>query len=126
MTAPETLLRTLSSHRARQAQERLILGTAYKDQNLVFAQADGSPVTPRGFGSAVRRLIRRIGTHNATLHNLRHTHGSLLAKNGVPIEVVSKRLGHSDIRITTERYLHIYREQDVAAAEAFERLMAES
>lgn len=59
----------------------------------------------------------------ATLHNLRDTHASLLAKAGVPIEVLSKRLGHANIAVTMERYLQVYREQDVNAARAFERLI---
>ena len=50
-------------------------------------------------------------------------HGSLLAKQGVALEVISKRLGHSSIAITAERYLVVYNERDVAAATAFERLV---
>jgi hypothetical protein len=46
------------------------------------------------------------------------THASLVSKKGVPIEVVSKRLGHADIRVTSERYLHVYRDRDAAAASA--------
>ena len=60
---------------------------------------------------AVRAKVTPI-----TAHSLRDTHASLLAKKGVPLEVVSKRLGHADIRITAERYLHVYRESDAAAA----------
>jgi integrase len=56
-------------------------------------------------------------------HNLRDTQASLLAKAGVPIEVVSKRLGHANIGITMERYLQVYRDQDVDAAEKFEKLV---
>jgi integrase len=51
------------------------------------------------------------------------THASLLAKAGVAIQVVSKRLGHANIRITMERYLQIYRDEDVAASEAFDKLV---
>lgn len=123
ISAPDTLLDILSRHHATQARERLFLGSGYKDQGLVFATADGSLITPRHFGSAVRRLIRRIGMDGVTLHNLRDTHASLLAKAGVPIEVLSKRLGHANIAVTMERYLQVYREQDVAAAQAFERLV---
>jgi len=43
------------------------------------------------------------------------THALLLAKAGVPIEVVSKRLGHSTITITVDRYLVVYRDRDKAA-----------
>ena len=41
-----------------------------------------------------------------------------------PIEVISKRLGHSTIGVTVDRYVTVYRDRDAAAAEAFERVMA--
>lgn len=61
-------------------------------------------------------LAARAKVTPITADCLRDTHASLLAKKGVPLEVVSKRLGHADICITTERYLHVYRESDAAAA----------
>ncbi|MFZ0683335.1 MAG: tyrosine-type recombinase/integrase, partial [Candidatus Cybelea sp.] len=57
-----------------------------------------------------------------TLHCLRDTHASLLANKGVALEVVSKRLGHQDIRTTAERYLHVFRERDAAAASVLDTL----
>jgi hypothetical protein len=39
------------------------------------------------------------------------------------IEVVSKRLGHSTIGIRVDRYVTVYCERDVAAAQAFEQLV---
>ena len=42
--------------------------------------------------------------------------------NGVPLEVVSKRLGHSNIGVTAERYLHVHSDRDAAAASVFETL----
>ncbi len=87
-----------------QAEEQLFLGEAYKKIDLVFARPDGvTSITP---------------------HDLRDTHASLLAKAGVPIEVISSRLGHSCISITVDRYLTVYQERDAAAAAAFERLVA--
>lgn len=56
------------------------------------------------------------------LHDLRDTHASLLGKHGVPLEVVSKRLGHATSGITAERYLHVYTERDAVAAAVFEQL----
>jgi integrase len=44
-------------------------------------------------------------------------------KAGVPIEVVSKRLGHSSIGITMDNYMHVYQSQERQAAEAFEKLI---
>jgi integrase len=90
---------------------------------LAFARPDGSPIPPWNFGSAFRDLVVRAGVTRIRLHDLRDTHASLLAKAGVPIEVVSKRLGHSTIAITVDRYLVVYRERDEAAALAFEALV---
>jgi integrase len=70
---PEALAALLKSHRAAQAEERLFLGPAYKDQDLVFAHADGSAIDPWNFGSAVRDLILRAGVTPITLHGLRDT-----------------------------------------------------
>jgi integrase len=54
---------------------------------------------------------------------LRDTHASLCAKAGVPLEVVSRWLGHARIGITAERYLHVYSDRDADAADAFGRLV---
>lgn len=47
-----------------------------------------------------------------TLHALRHTHASLLLKEGFPIQYISKRLGHSDIQVTLRTYSHLLNEQE--------------
>jgi integrase len=67
---------------------------------------------------------KRAGVSAITLHGLHDTHASLLAKANVPLEVVSKRLGHSNIGITAERYLDVYTDRDDAAALAFEKLVS--
>lgn len=120
----DLLVKTLKQHKAAQDEEKRLLGPAYQDNDLVFALADGSAIPPRQFGSAVRRLLHRIGERNATLHNLRDTHASLSLKEGVPIEVVSKRLGHANTAITMQRYVHVFREQDMKAARAFDKLIS--
>jgi integrase len=90
---------------------------------LVFARADGSAVDPWNFGRAVADRVKRAKVTPITLHGLRDTHASLCAKAGVPLEVVSKRLEHSSIGITAERYLDAYTNRDEAAAAAFGRLV---
>lgn len=121
---PPALLEALRKHKSEQDAQKRLLRSSYKDHDLVFALADGSPIPPRQFGSAVRRLLRRTGEKGATLHNLRDTHASQFLKEGVPIEVVSKRLGHANPTITMQRYVHVFREQDVKAARAFDKLIS--
>jgi integrase len=120
---PSQLVAILRTHRERQASERLAFGEGYQDQGLVMARPDGTPVPPWNFGAAFKDLVARAGVTPISLHDLRDTHASLLAKAGVPIEVVSQRLGHSGIGVTVERYLTVYTSRDAAAAEAFQRLV---
>jgi integrase len=42
-----------------------------------------------------------------TFHILRHTHGSHLAMQGVPMGVIAKQLGHADTRMTEKHYAHL-------------------
>jgi integrase len=119
---PAPLVTILDQHRSVQQQEQNALGNGYKDGDLVFARPDGSIVNPRNFGNRVIELAVRAKVRPITAHCLRDTHASLLAKKGVPIEVVSKRLGHADIRVTTERYLHVYNDRDAAAASVLDTL----
>ncbi len=81
---PKELVAVLEEHRGNQDEQKRFLGSAYKDNDLVFAMADGSPVKPWNFGSAVANLIRGTGVTGVTLHGLRDTHGSLLAESGTP------------------------------------------
>ena len=62
------------------------------------------------------RVRREAGIEDVRLHDLRHTHASHAVMNGVPIPVVSRMLGHSNVRMTL-RYAHLGDSEIVAAAE---------
>src|SRR5271154_5506835 len=53
---------------------------------------------------AFKRLVTQSGLPRIRLHDLRHTHATLLLKAGVPIKVVSERLGHSTPGFTMATY----------------------
>jgi hypothetical protein len=50
-------------------------------------------------------------------HDLRHTHATLLLRQGIHPKVVSERLGHSTINITLDTYSHIMPDMQDEAAE---------
>jgi Phage integrase family len=62
--------------------------------------------------------------HAARLHDLRHTHGTLLIREGVPVKVVSERLGHANIAFSIETYQHVLPSMQADAARAFHELIA--
>jgi integrase len=55
-----------------------------------------------------------------TYHALRHTHASQLIDAGLPITVISKRLGHSSPAITLSIYAHCFQDDDRAASAAID------
>ena len=61
----------------------------------VFSRPDGAPTHPQLLSDAFKKLVGRSGLPPIRFHDLRHTHATLLLKAGVPVKVVSERLGHS-------------------------------
>jgi integrase len=115
---PESALVALATHRKRQDEFRRQFGLAYRtDLDLIFANPDGTPLRPNSISSVVSLLFRRLGLpKGASLHSLRHSHGSHLVADGVPLPVVAERLGHASVRTTADVYTHALRGQDDDAA----------
>src|SRR5713226_4589324 len=57
--------------------------------------------------SPFRKLARSLGLPTTRFHDLRHTHASLLLKEGIHAKVVSERLGHADVGITLNTITHL-------------------
>lgn len=98
----------LRSHRERQELERLAWGPGYDSRSdLVFRRENGSAVHPHSFSQAFENLVRSSGLPRIRLHDLRHTHASIALKAGVPVKVISERLGHEDPAFTLKQYAHV-------------------
>jgi integrase len=96
----------LREHRDRQRLEAAETWR-WEDSGYVFTKKDGSPLDP----NTLKRTFRWIADHSdlprIRLHDLRHTHASIAVKAGVPIGVVSERLGHASPEFTLHRYSHV-------------------
>jgi integrase len=119
----DDVVRALQAWRRKQAEERLLLGAGYEDRDLVFARADGTPTHPELLSSTFERIVARSGLPSIRLHDVRHTHATLLLKAGVPIKVVSERLGHATASFTLDVYGWVLPGMQAEAAAAFSRLM---
>lgn len=97
----------LRGHRRRQEAERAEWGDDYKGQELVVAKENGEPIHPHTFSQAFERLIEKAGLRTIRLHDLRHTHATLALKAGVPVKVISERLGHESPAFTLKQYAHV-------------------
>ncbi|EJR04742.1 hypothetical protein II1_04996 [Bacillus cereus MC118] len=60
-----------------------------------------------GFHDKFKAYLKKSELNNIIFHDLRHTHETLLLKQGVHPKIVSERLGHKDVFITLNRYSHV-------------------
>jgi integrase len=90
---------------------------------LVFCREDGSFLRPDEFTKRFQRLLKKAGLPKVRLHDLRHTHASLLLARGVHPKVVQERLGHSSITMTLDLYSHLTPGLQEAAAATLNGLL---
>lgn len=86
---------------------------------------DGSPIDPSRDNHAWHAILARAGVPDARLHDARHTTASLLGRAGVPIETITKILGHSTYAMSRD-YMNVDRGQLVDALTRISTLMVES
>lgn len=96
----------LRAHRVAQAEDRLLLGEGYEDDDLVFCHPNGTPIHPGTFTDYFHRISKRAGIPRRTFHAVRHTFATLALETDVHIKVVSEILGHSSVAITLDTYSH--------------------
>jgi integrase len=119
----DRVVRALLAHRLIQDAERTAWGLAYRDDNRVFAREDGSDLAPSTVTKLFVRLARETGLRPVRLHDLRHGAASLMLASGADLAVVSKRMGHSSIRVTADIYSHLLDGVGRRVADAAEALV---
>ncbi len=68
---------------------------------------------------AFRKVVAASDLPRIRLHDLRHTHATLMLQAGVPVKVVADRLGHADISMTLNTYAHVLPAMDEQAVATF-------
>ena len=79
----------------------------YEDHGYFFTSIDGDRIGYAAYNKQLKIAAKKAGLKPLTPHVLRHTMTSLFAEAGVPLEVISRRLGHDSSELTKEIYLHI-------------------
>jgi integrase len=122
---PRSLVRALKAHKQRQNEARLLTGPRWQDHNLVFCTRWGKPFDGPNVTRYTQRVLKDAGLSRLTFHELRHSCGSLLAAQGVPDHEIARLLGHSDVRLTLNKYVHAYDEGRRRVAEAMDGLLGD-
>jgi len=121
--SPSSIL-TLAEHRERQEGIRAMIGIPLGQDDFVFSTPEGKALRPNTVSRAWTMLAARAGVRVIRLHDARHTHASLMLKQGVHPKIVQERLGHGSIQVTLDTYSHVAPGLQRAAAESFDKLVS--
>jgi integrase len=106
---------TLKAAKSLQAADKLSLGATYQSSGHVVVDEAGRPLSPHALTSRWARMLAAAGVPPVRLHDVRHTCGTLMHLEGVPIAVIAAWLGHASSAFTMATYVH---SQEPALVEA--------
>jgi len=120
---PPSAILLLKEHKEKQMLERAMLGVPLKVDDLVFSTPEGKPLRPNTVTRAWTTLAARAGLKVIRLHDARHSHASLMLKQGIHPKIVQERLGHASIQMTLDTYSHVAPGLQEAAAKRFDEVL---
>lgn len=120
---PDDVVPVLKAARKRQLEERLRFGDGYNPDDYVGCDETGQPYHPNLLTFRWGRMLQDLKIDRVRLHDARHTCGTLMHLNHVPIAVISAWLGHASAAFTQAVYTHSQDEALKAAAVSFQRVV---
>ncbi len=112
---PSNLCLILERHKQHQKE-------ATTDFNDDFRVCGGiSCLSDTSIDNKNRLFAKEAGLPHIRIHDFRHSHASFLANNGINIQEVARRLGHSKIEITWNTYSHLYPREEERAVKLLEQ-----
>jgi integrase len=108
----------LRAHEAARREQRVLIGSGWRDEGLVFSSHDGSVLHPDRVTTAFTRLVKATRSPRITFHGLRHSHAAHMIEAGQHTKHIADRLGHASASFTLDRYGHSAAEGLARAARA--------
>lgn len=121
---PQEAVEVLRQVEKEQKRNIKKFGEVYRTElKLVLGDELGEYRKPNSVSTAASRAMTKAGFKGVSLHNLRHSHGSQLLSEGVPLPAVSSRLGHANTHVTASVYSHAMQRDEHQAAEKWDAAM---
>lgn len=114
---PAPLMRILAEHKERQRA-----ATHLFSENFRICGGERSP-RDTSIENHNKKFAAMAGLPHIRIHDFRHSHASVLVNNGINIQEVARRLGHSDIEMTWNTYAHLYPREEERAVEVLNQIV---
>jgi integrase len=120
---PDVVISLLKEYRTWWLEQQLKCGDLWdKHSDRLLIQWNGKPMHPTTPSKWFKTFIEKNNLPKLTFHGLRHTNASILIGEGVDIQTLATRLGHTKPTTTTNIYSHFLKKPDREAAEKLQKL----
>lgn len=119
---PDILKTELKKLEKLVAEERLKLGSAYNENELLFPSETGTYIDANNLIKSWKRVLSNTNVPYKKFHALRHTYATRLFENGASILTVARLLGHSSTK-TTEIYTHVLENIKIAEVQCLNDML---
>ncbi len=103
----DMLINLLKEHREQQKAEFQTIGKEWRSESLVFPTSAGTILHPRNIQTIFERIRKKAKIEHGTMHTLRHTYATRCFEADIGIKIVSEQLGHKNVKITYDTYVHV-------------------
>jgi integrase len=122
---PERAVTALRTHKARQAEQRLLAGDLWHDGGLVFSSSIGTPLDAANVRRAFKKITNAAGLgENWKPLELRTSFVSLMSGSGMPVEEIARLVGHTSTRTTEVVYRRELRPVITTGAEVMDKIFS--
>lgn len=118
-----SVMELLRRHRTEQDAMRLYAGDAWHDNNFVFCNEVGEPLSAHTVYNNYKRIVTSIGLPASRVHDLRHSYAVASIMSGDDIKTVQENLGHATAAFTLDRYGHVTEQMRRASADHMEQFI---
>ena len=112
ISIPQECVTLLKQLKLKEDKQRLLVGSKWIESGAIFQNDFGEPLYPQMISTWFRKFLKANDLRLITMHQLRHTHTSMLAYLNMDKIQISQRLGHSQLSTTMNIYTHLFEETD--------------
>lgn len=102
----DEVAKVLVRARRRQVEDRLCAGARWAGSGYLIVDDRGRPLHPETVSDKWDEFVTGAGVRRIRLHDARHTCGTLMHLQGVPVAVIAAWLGHANAAFTMQVYVH--------------------
>jgi len=114
---PDPLMTVLNEHKARQQETSRLFSEDYR------VCGGERPLRDTSIDKRNQMYAKAADLPHIRIHDFRHTHASLLVNEGINIQEIARRLGHSNVQMTWNTYSHLYPREEERAVAVLNRII---